>query len=152
MRSLIAIISKLAMASAIAQMALENPIDDASAKEAYQQLDDSAMAALGEFPGALSNKECKFVENRLSKFIDMVGWDNESHDVRKFMLFSSEQLSGIRYELVAHNADASKVAAIDRLISIEADIYDRYSDGVECTECAKEGIIANDTWDQIFNA
>lgn len=152
MRALISVVAKVAMASAIAQMALENPIDDARAKEAYQQLDDSAMAALAAFPGALSNKECKFVQDRLSKFIDMVGWDNDSHDVRKFIIFSSEQLSQVRYELTEHNANGHKITMIDKLIGIMADIYDRYSDKGEDQECAKEGIIANDTWNQVFNS
>jgi hypothetical protein len=138
------------MASAIASKAIEASTDNSEALKAYQNMDNAAMDALKAFPGALNQKEYAFVQDRLVKFCDAMDWENKYHDVRKFMLFSSGQLSEIRYELVAHNADASKVAAIDRLISIEADIYDRYSDGGECTECAREGIMAHEIWNTIF--
>jgi hypothetical protein len=140
------------MASAIASKAIEASTDNSEALKAYQTMDSAAMDALKAFPGALNQKEYGFVQDRLVKFCDAMDWENKYHDVRKFMVFSSEQLSGIRYELTAHNADARKVAAIDRLISIEADIYDRYSDGGECTGCAKEGIMAHDTWNEIFGS
>jgi len=92
MRSLVNITSKLAMASAIAQMGIENATDDKAAMEAYKQMDDAAMSALAAFPGALSDKEYTFVQNRLSKFIDKVGWDDASHDVKKLLIFNTEQI------------------------------------------------------------
>ena len=33
-----------------------------------------------------------------------------------------------------------------------ADIYDKYADNGEYTECTIEGLKANDVWDKIFNA
>jgi hypothetical protein len=100
MRSLVNITSKLAMASAIAQMGIENATDDKAAMEAYKQMDDAAMSALAAFPGALSDKEYTFVQNRLSKFIDKVGWDDASHDVKKLLIFNTEQIETMRYELL----------------------------------------------------
>jgi hypothetical protein len=150
MRSLIKVVSKLAMASAISQMALENPIDDIQAKEAYQQMDRVAMDALAVFPGTLSNKEFAFVQERLSRFVDTVKWDNKETNVHALLIFNTDQLENMRHELFSHNADSRKITAIDNLINIEASIYARYADVGENPEDNIEGLNAVDVWNEIF--
>ncbi len=150
MRSLIKIVSKLAMASAIAQKALEDSVDDADAMASYTNMDNAAMLALAAFPGALDHKELTFVQNRISQFCDKLEWDHKQLHIHNYLIFSSEQLECVRGELVAHNADKRKVAAIEKLIGIEADIHDKYAASGEYAECAVEGMKAHDIWNEIF--
>ena len=138
------------MASAISQMALENPIDDIQAKEAYQQMDIIAMDALATFPGTLSNKEYAFVQDRLSRFVDTVKWDNKETNIHALLIFNTDQLENMRNELLAHNANRRKITAIDNLINIEAGIYARYADAGENPEDNIEGLNAVDIWNRIF--
>ena len=140
------------MASAIASKAIEASTDDAIAIELYASMDTAAMAALAVFPGALSVKELNFVADRVSLFCDKMDWDHQQLHIHNYLIFSSEQLECVRCGLVAHNADKRKIEAIEKLIDIEADIYDKYADKGECPEFNIEGMAANDTWDKIFNA
>jgi hypothetical protein len=140
------------MASAIASKAIEASADDAIAIELYASMDTAAMAALAVFPGALSAKELNFVADRVSLFCDKMDWDHQQLHIHNYLIFSSEQLECVRCGLVAHNADKRKIEAIEKLIDIEADIYDKYADKGECPEFNIEGMAANDTWDKIFNA
>ncbi len=152
MRALIKVVSGLAVASAIASKAIEDSADDQGAMELYQSMDTAAMAALATFPGALSAKELNFVADRVSLFCDKMDWDHKQLHIHNYLIFSSEQLESVRYELVEHNADKRKIEAIDKLIGIEADIYGRYADKGEYPEFNIEGMEANDTWNKIFNS
>jgi hypothetical protein len=151
MRSLIKIISVLSIASAIASKAIEDSADDQDAAALYKSMDDSAMAALAMFPGALSARELNFISDRISLFCDKTNWDHQQLHIHNYLIFSSEQLETVRYELVVHNADKRKIEAIEKLIDIEADIYDKYADKGECPEFNIEGLRANDVWDKIWN-
>ena len=152
MRSLIKVVSGLAVASAIASKAIEDSADDQDAVALYKSMDEASMAALATFPGALSAKELIFIADRVSLFCDKMDWDHKQLHIHNYLIFSSEQLELVRYELAEHNADKRKIEAIDKLIGIEADIYDKYADKGEYPECTKEGLKANDTWDKIFNS
>lgn len=152
MRALISVVAKVAIASAIAQKALEDSVDDTEAMALYTNMDNAAMAALMAFPGNLDSKELAVIQNGLSKFCDNMGWDHKRLHIHSFLIFSSEQLESVRSLLVEHNADKRKIEAIDKLIGIEADIYDKYADKGEYPECTIEGLRANDVWNQIFNS
>lgn len=152
MRALIRVTSKLAMASAIAQKALEASVDDTEAMALYTNMNTAAMAALATFPGVLSYKEWTKMKDKLSQFCDKMKWDHKRLHIHNYLIFSSEQLENVRGGLVAHNADKRKILAIEKLIGVEADIYDKYADKGECPECNIEGIRAHDVWDKIFNS
>jgi hypothetical protein len=140
------------MASSIAQKAIEDSVDDQDAATLYQSMDEAAMAALAIFPGALSAKDLTFIADRLSMFCDEMDWDHKQLHIHNYLIFSSEQLETVRYELVAHNADKRKIAAIDKLIGIEVDIYDKYADKGEYPECTIEGLRAHDVWNEAFRS
>jgi len=152
MRSLTKVIAKLSVTSAIASKAIEDSADDQDAVALYKSMDEAAMAALAAFPGALSAKELTFISDRLSIFCDEMNWDHQQLHIHNYLIFSSEQLETVRYELVEHKADKRKIEAIEKLISIEADIYDKYADKGEYTERNIEGLKANDTWSRIFSS
>ncbi|MEI6258503.1 MAG: hypothetical protein WCR46_01185 [Deltaproteobacteria bacterium] len=152
MRSLITVISRIAIASAIAEKAIDASTDDVIAAGLYASMNAAAMDALAAFPGDLNQKEIALVQKKITLFCDEMGWDHKNLHIHNYLIFSTEQLECVRCGLVAHNADKRKIEAIEKLIDIEADIYDKYADKGECPEFNIEGMAANDTWDKIFNA
>jgi len=151
MRSLITVISRIAIASAIAEKAIDASTDDVIAAGLYANMNAAAMAALAAFPGDLNQKEIALVQKKITLFCDEMGWDHKNLHIHNYLIFSTEQLECVRSELIAHNADNRKVRAIERLIATEVDIYERFSDLGEYPECAIEGMKAANIWNQIWS-
>jgi len=149
MRPLVNTLSVIGLAAAIADKAAETT-DDQDSKAAYAAMEAKAMETLHAFPGSLTDREIKLTHRNISMFCDAMDWDRKQKHIQTLINFSSQQLEHIRNNLVAHNADRTRIEAIENLIGIEADIYDRYAKK-EYPLCAVAGQRASDVWSEIWN-
>lgn len=151
MRPLVEALSKIASASAIAASAIERAFDTEDVFM-WKRLDTAAMDAMRAFPGKLSKKEMAILQSKLSEFFGRMGWEDKPKHPQTMLIFSSELLSNLRYELVQHNADISRIKALDRLIEAEVNIYDYYQSQArrEYALCNVSGLAAADEWERIW--
>ena len=148
MRSLLKVLSKIAITSAIADMAVESSMSD-EAKAMYQRMDEAATTALRAFPGQLSSNEILLLRNKMTEFCDRMGLDRQKRHIHSFLIFSTELLEQVRRELVEHYADPERIKAIDNLIQIEAEIYEHFADR-EYALCNLSGMKAAEVWREVW--
>lgn len=148
MRSLLNVLSKIAITSAIADMAAESSMSE-DAKAMYQRMDEAATTALLAFPGQLSAREIEILNDKMELFCGRMDWDNQKRHIHSFLIFSTELLEQVRRELVEHKADPARIKAIDNLISTEAEIYGHFADR-EYALCNLSGMKAAEVWGEVW--